>query len=410
MTPTGVQVRMYDVGFGDCFLLTIQYRKAPPRYVLIDFGTTAHPREREFELLLPIAEDIAARTAGKLHAIVATHRHRDHIGGFVPTPARTAPGAVIARLQPELVVQPWTEAPDLPEDALSPAQTSARAVSLLRLVDQQSEMHPLMRQEILTLAQRNLPNRAAIRQLAGLGQQQRYVRAGQRSGLESVLPGVKVSVLGPVAPRARRSRSQVASRPPLATDQALGLPAAARSLDQPLFPDHPLWRGVATLPTRWLRNRIHDLHAEQILALTRAFDADINNTSVVLLIEAAGQRLLFTGDAEEESWTAMLARKGVAQKLGGVHLYKVGHHGSANGTPDHLWHRLPREGGLISLLSTRNGVHGQSERGTEVPRQSLVEKLAQESHLLDTRDLRRRRLMSVAVELTPGHPPLTLME
>ncbi|MCX6595741.1 MAG: hypothetical protein NTV70_05185 [Acidobacteria bacterium] len=65
MKPIGVQVRMYDVGFGDCFLLTVHYRKAQARHVLIDFGTTAHPREREFELLMPIAEDIAVRTGGK---------------------------------------------------------------------------------------------------------------------------------------------------------------------------------------------------------------------------------------------------------------------------------------------------------------------------------------------------------
>lgn len=406
MKPLAVNVRMYDVGFGDCFLLTVHYRRALSRHVLIDFGTTAHPREREFELLMPIAEDIATRTGGKLHAIVATHRHRDHIGGFVPFPARTAPGAVIARLRPELVVQPWTEDPALPEDALHPARTRGTAQALLQLMDQQSEMHPLVRQEIMALAQRNLPNRQAIAHLARLGESQRYVRAGQRSGLETVLPGVKVAVLGPVAPGRRRT-----GRGGLRFDtRQTGRDAAAlRMPDQPLFPDHPEWRGVATLPTRWLRNRIHDLRAEQILSLTRAFDADINNTSVVLLIEAAGRRLLFPGDAEEESWTAMLARKGVSEKLGGVQLYKVGHHGSANGTPDALWQRLPRDGGMISMLSTKLGVHGQVERGTEVPRQSLVEKLAQESQLFDTRNLRGHG-PSVAVELVPGAPPRTLEE
>ncbi len=407
MKPIAVTVRMYDVGFGDCFLLTVHYRRAQARHVLIDFGTTAHPREREFELLMPIAEDIATRTAGKLHAIVATHRHRDHIGGFVPFPARKAPGAVIARLEPELVVQPWTEDPAVPEDALSPAATRRTAQALLQLVDQQAEMHPLVRQEIMALAQRNLPNRQAIAQLAKLGETRRYVRAGQRSGLEVVLPGVKVAVLGPVASRRRRRAGKLPALLAIPEPGLRGTNALWRP-DQPLFPGHAEWRGVATLPTRWLRNRIHDLHAEQILSLTRAFDADINNTSVVLLIEAAGQRLLFPGDAEEESWTAMLGRKGVPEKLGGVHLYKVGHHGSANGTPDALWRRLPRHGGMISMLSTQLGVHGQVERGTEVPRQSLVELLAQESQLFDTRTLRRCRELSVAVELAPGAPPRTL--
>ena len=36
-----VRVRMYQVGFGDCFLLSFEYagQAEPARHVLIDFGT-----------------------------------------------------------------------------------------------------------------------------------------------------------------------------------------------------------------------------------------------------------------------------------------------------------------------------------------------------------------------------------
>jgi hypothetical protein len=38
--PTGLTVRMYQVGFGDCFLLTFHYPKTGDRHVLIDFGSS----------------------------------------------------------------------------------------------------------------------------------------------------------------------------------------------------------------------------------------------------------------------------------------------------------------------------------------------------------------------------------
>jgi hypothetical protein len=67
-----------------------------------------------------------------------------------------------------------------------------------------------------------------------------------------------------------------------------------------------------------------------------------NNTSVVLLIEWKGKRLLFVGDAEWDgafkegkgncSWNVMwnLRKK---QIQGPLSFYKIGHHGSVNATP-----------------------------------------------------------------------------
>ena len=45
--PTSVEVRSYQVGFGDCFLLSFVYSQTDRRHVLIDFGTTALPRKRK---------------------------------------------------------------------------------------------------------------------------------------------------------------------------------------------------------------------------------------------------------------------------------------------------------------------------------------------------------------------------
>ena len=87
--PAQVEIRSYQVGFGDCFLLTFAYSATDRRHVLIDFGTTELPRRgRPAKAAAPsehmpkVAENIREVTGGKLTAVVATHRHADHISGF----------------------------------------------------------------------------------------------------------------------------------------------------------------------------------------------------------------------------------------------------------------------------------------------------------------------------------------
>jgi glyoxylase-like metal-dependent hydrolase (beta-lactamase superfamily II) len=50
--------------------------------VLIDFGTKALPTGSPKDLMLRIANDIKTVVGDDLVAVVATHRHQDHISGF----------------------------------------------------------------------------------------------------------------------------------------------------------------------------------------------------------------------------------------------------------------------------------------------------------------------------------------
>ena len=52
--------------------------------------------------------------------MVATHRHKDHISGFETKKGGKGTGDVIRSLRPSLVVQPWTEDPDLDPRATGP--------------------------------------------------------------------------------------------------------------------------------------------------------------------------------------------------------------------------------------------------------------------------------------------------
>jgi hypothetical protein len=141
---------------------------------------------------------------------------------------------------------------------------------------------------------------------------------------------------------------------------------------------------------------------DQLLELVRILDEAMNNTSVILLFESGGKRFLFPGDAQIENWSYALSAartdRPLRAKLESVDFYKVGHHGSLNATPRSLWglfkHRSAKPDApdrLHTVVSTMSGKHGSSDRGTEVPRASLVDALEAESAYFSTQNLRRQK-------------------
>jgi hypothetical protein len=411
--PTGVRVRSYNVGFGDCFLVSFTYAGGDRRHLLIDFGSTRLPPRARADHLERIAERIRADTGGKLHVVVATHRHADHICGFAG-----APGAVIAALEPELVVQPWTEDPGLAPDATAPtaaARDDGSHALVARLADMQAvaaavvselpalEGSPSVRRTVRVqlgfLGETNLPNREAVEHLMALGRRPAvYASFGTKLPIRDLLPGVKVDVLGP--PTLEQSRA-IAGQRSRDADEFWQLAAAsaeahtgAGGRPAPLFGDLAI--AVADVPqeARWVIPEIDRLRSEELLSLVRILDATLNNTSLILLFEVGGTRLVFGGDAQIENWSYALSaarnRKAIARKLASARLYKVGHHGSRNATPKTLWRLFEHRGPagtpqrVATLVSTLPGTHGSVARGTEVPRRTLMAALAAESELHST--------------------------
>ncbi|MBI3270119.1 MAG: hypothetical protein HYZ53_14010 [Planctomycetes bacterium] len=439
--PTRLVLRLYKVGFGDCILLSFVYPKEQ-RHVLIDFGTSALPLNGgagNKGLMARIAADIRAvceqgdrgeepGSAGstpksKLLAVVASHRHTDHVSGFDPGDSGKGTGAVIASCKPSLVIQPWTEDPAAPTASKGPPGLVARRrtyLSVLRdihslaaTVGEELRRDPLRYGERFAgqlgfLGETNLKNDGAVRNLMGMAKN-RYVRYGSASGLQTLLPGVKTWVLGPPTLAQAPGVSEERDEDP---NEYWHLQVGAMRFELGSAPA-PFARFATYRDspphTRWFLRRLESVRRRELLQLVRLLDEVLNNTSVILLLEVGKHRLLFPGDAQLENWSHALFqapdRNELRELLRGVTIYKVGHHGSLNGTPKTLWGLMTGAGRaaggepLQTLLSTRKGKHGKVENGTEVPRRPLVSALEAKSNLWSTEDLKGANELCHRIEL-----------
>jgi len=419
-SPKKLNIRTYHVGFGDCFLLSFEYGPNDEKHVLVDFGSTGLPDGTPKTRMMDIAKDIKARSGGKLTAVVATHRHKDHISGFETKASGKGTGDVIRGLKPELVIQPWTEDPDLATKATGPADqqmgagTRGFAAALSSMQDVASRamaqtgrtrhFSPELRQQFYFLGESNIQNPSAVKNLMTMGKKRNYVYYGKNPGLKSLLPGVDVDVLGPPTVKQTDSIKKQRSRDPDEFWHFWRFQAAAMLLAAPegkgkepavLFPGHVRSKGPRfPVDVRWLVYHARKSRGDQLLQIVRMLDKAMNNTSVILLFRVGKESLLFPGDAQIENWQYALSREPDRKLLSGVNVYKVGHHGSLNATPKSLWSlfknrskdaRDPKR--LKSLMSTMEHKHGSEASHTEVPRAPLVSALRTNSELFSTQSL-----------------------
>lgn len=355
MADPSVRVRCYNVGFGDCFLVSF-FGNGDLWQMLIDFGNAPTNSNAIFQA---IANDIFHETGGRLDVVVLTHEHLDHLEGFY------SQRKVFNRME---IGQVWMGLPSQPDyyDLYPNAEPIKKLRTAAEVFLSQCEQRNLaLAPSFYAILANNLTNKERIDYVRGLshGSPVRYFMRGDSIPGDELPQGMSIQVLAPEADQSvyyRRSSAEMA----LYRRGLLGMAPTERDVDQEdrrwLFRDVP--RDLDEVPDnlspadwRQLRNGIRTGAIEGI----RALDKAENNTSLVLLIEFAGKRLLFPGDAELESWT-MMGRHFPAQ-LRDIDFLKVSHHGSHNGTPvDQLDTLLPvsRKRQATVMVSTMSKVYG----------------------------------------------------
>jgi len=402
LKPHTLVIRTYQMGFGDCFLLTFQYEAADDRHILIDFGTVKRPEGRT-KLFEEVAASIREETDEKLHMVVATHRHKDHIGGF----GRAKEGKIIEDLKPDLVVQPWTEDPRIKTDAKHPAASNSGARRQLMQMNRFSDSYfgdnasgnirhlaaadKDLFDKMTFIGEDNITNVAAVKRLMKMGKAGSavYVHANQELDVSDILPGVEIDVLGPPTLKQQPSVKTISHKN---EDQFWIMQAAAASRvangKSDPFPQHKKARG--DWDTKWTRYRLKKIRLEMLYQIVRILDKALNNTSLILLFRAGGKSFLFPGDAQWENWSFALNDEKILKKLAEVDVYKVGHHASPNATPKKLWNVFEKKDTtasherLISLVSTLSGKYGKKSNNSEVPRGPLIDALDKHSEVVMT--------------------------
>jgi beta-lactamase superfamily II metal-dependent hydrolase len=362
---------MYEVGFGDCFLLGF-HNDAGSKYVLIDCGTITETKAQ----LDNIVSDIIKTSGERLALVVATHRHKDHVWGFDdPRWANVEVGEVW---------MPWTEDP---QDPRATQIRERHAALALALAGEPSIQNPLeitpARETIAQARARNLQaialnaltNEKAMATLhsgfAGAPQRAFLPNADKTCEARTVtgLADVTFHVLGPT----RDAKALASMDPPEGAGylkwptripkRRVGPPFSQRY--QISEPDYvPL--GARQTFRFEDRAAIRKSLVEPSGVLAAGLDKAINYTSLVIVVEADGYFMLFPGDAQWGSWQAIMADQKCRAVLEKVDLFKVGHHGSHNATPRALVEEIILKP-LTALFSTK-----PVKQWPDIPRAKLL--------------------------------------
>lgn len=306
-----LRIRMYDVGFGDCFLLSFDKKV----HVLVDCGTfVTQGRERVNAAL----ENIKKETGGDLAVVVISHLHSDHHCGFTENkelwddPEQFRVGEVWL---------PWTENPKDPA-ALQVQETIGLSVFGIRKSDADW-----------------------IRYRTGFGgAKRRYLPDGKRLKIPGV--NARVDCFGPPKDPAFFRRESAAER----LLRAAGSVGTHATSKEPLFAEIHCVKGKK--PGKPPLDDVV-VTEEDVLGVAGKL---MNNRSLILVIRYGEHGILLPGDTEQGSWIGAFDTTDIERHLGDVTVLKVGHHGSWNATPRMLVSGL-REG-VTSLLSTQEGISG----------------------------------------------------
>jgi beta-lactamase superfamily II metal-dependent hydrolase len=376
-TPARLTMRMYNIGFGDSFLLT---SASGPRTwrMLVDCGVHAHGAS-DHHVDQIVGDIIALCTDSdgtpRIDVVVATHRHRDHISGFADERWQ--------QVEVGEVWLPWTEDPT--DELANELRATQDALALSLQLALEAEGDPNA-----DLALNSLTNEDAMWTLrqgfAGDSVVRRYVVSDPSTPNELPgLPGGRVNFLGPGRDEKalRRMDPPSAERwltlaPRSTSPQSEGSPFPSYEVSEVDY--FALMRDDRLLVEASLRRKLAGASGPDALAAAAWLDRVLNNTSVVVLLRVGDASVLLPGDAQWGAWLPLLDAVDVRSLLSGVTVYKVSHHGSHNGTPRTLAEEVFGDA-VTSVVSFRH-----IERWPHIPKSNLMEALMREHRQLLSSD------------------------
>ena len=404
-----LRVRMYRIGFGDFFLVTVP-TKSGPEHILIDCGVF----KGDLGTMADCVQNLATETDRKLALVIATHFHADHLSGFASNFDEFAKFDVGAVWLPNRLDPKRDNAMKLKEHINKVAnqlqmrlgaRTDAAGVQALHKVQDALGVGEGKNDKALRLLTEGFKNKPPVF----------YYEAGDTPNLPKELEGaITAELLGP-APLSTEGEFSTAENK---QQQYLGevaengipfsgglkpfekeWPAAAADYPEAAFDSYRTPEQVKNrehgLPEQ-MEKVLHDAQPDVLLGLADAIDGTLNNQSLVVLFTCQGKKLLFVGDAQWGNWSYWLYGKKTTGKtvpsiterakdiLGSIDFYKVGHHGSTNANPIPAVAALNEE--CVAMCSTESGdpdrarPHGHIENQSEVPRIKLMVEMEKRIH------------------------------
>lgn len=355
-----IAIRMYNVGFGDAFLVKIPNGSSSSK-ILFDCGSIESAGQSIGEIAKAIVKDVTDPGGSpRIDVVVATHRHKDHVSGFA--------SALWQSVEVKEVWMPWTEdetdpearrirdiqsrlalALDLSLKAKAAAPPGATPVDYRRYLDLVDNALMLSNDKAMKTLHSGFEGRPLRRFLpaktspTGNGE--------ERTFSTQAVPGVTIHVLGPA-----RSADVIRDMDPPKGRSYLRLSAAldpqSGAAPAPFEADfvQDVSGTLANLPPGD-QTEIQQSGSLSDLAVAVALDKAVNGTSLMLMLEIAGTYLLFPGDAQWGTWQAVMADPQWRDLLSRVSFYKIGHHGSHNATPKEFVEQMLPEG-ISAMAST----------------------------------------------------------